>query len=222
MLTRRLLLTIVCMISLTLPTLGCGSDGGESDPSDDGGETADHECQPGAGDCDERIKSCQMFIDGYECRPKDQKGCDLAGEDLSNIRLQAASMQNCDLSNANLENATITGSVLDGADLSGANLKGAVLRDSDFDQTKFVDADLSGANLQAASFSEANLTGAVLEGAELLDAGFNTANLTDADLTDVRHPESPSFTNATFSNTTCPDGSTGNSAEECGLNAFGD
>ena len=76
--------------------------------------------------------------------------CDLAGADLTRIKLAGA----------NLEGANLAGVKFSLADLSGANLRNANLQG----------ANLGGADLANADLEGANLTGALLEGAFLATA----------------------------------------------------
>lgn len=76
--------------------------------------------------------------------------CDLAGADLTRLKLAGA----------NLEGANLAGAKFSLADLSGANLRNANLQG----------ANLGGADLANADLEGANLTGAVLEGAFLATA----------------------------------------------------
>jgi hypothetical protein len=79
----------------------------------------------------------------------------LSGEDLSNLKLMEA-----ELDNAKLTEADLSTSYLIRADLSGA--------------------DLSGADLSSAVLAEANLTGANFSEAELMDTWLNGADLSGA------------------------------------------
>jgi len=76
--------------------------------------------------------------------------CDLAGADLTRLKLAGA----------NLEGANLAGTKFSLADLSGANLRNANLQG----------ANLGGADLANADLEGANLTGALLEGAFLATA----------------------------------------------------
>jgi hypothetical protein len=76
--------------------------------------------------------------------------CDLAGADLTRLKLAGA----------NLEGANLAGVKFSLADLSGANLRNANLQG----------ANLGGADLANADLEGANLTGALLEGAFLATA----------------------------------------------------
>lgn len=100
------------------------------------------------------------------------------------------SLAGCNLNKLNLSKAELTG-----ANLSGSNLNRVTAIDA-----TFVNVDLSMANLNGADLTAADLSGANLSGANLNGANLTAANLTGA-LT-----AGANFNKATWSNTTCPDG----------------
>ena len=90
----------------------------------------------------------------------------------------------------------LSGVILSGANLGGANLYGANLNGADISWAGLVGANLNGANLSDASLNDTDLT----------TANLTAANLTGADLTNsLLGGVTTDF--ATWSNTTCPDGS---------------
>jgi hypothetical protein len=80
--------------------------------------------------------------------------------------------------------------------LIGCNLHGVNL----------TNANLAGLDLTNANLSGAILTGADLTGADLAGANLRGANLTNADLDGAIASASTNFNNATWANTTCPNG----------------
>ena len=116
---------------------------------------------------------------------------DLFAADLTGANLQYALLNNADLTFANLTNARLVG-----ADLTSVN-RSAPSPFKDGTLTNLTNADLRGAVLTNANLIQAILTGADLAKANLTDATLRNADLTGADLIGV-----------TWSNTTCPDGST--------------
>jgi Bacterial Ig-like domain (group 3)/Pentapeptide repeats (9 copies) len=93
-----------------------------------------------------------------------------------------------------------------GRDLSGDNFSGDNVSDSNFNMANLTGANLSGADASNSNFNKANLTDANLSGANLDGANFNMANLTGADLEGATVNGSTNFNKATWSDTTCPDG----------------
>jgi len=88
-------------------------------------------------------------------------GCDLHGQNFSNMDLSEASFRNANLN---------------GADLSGANLT----------ESQFQYSDMSMANLTKAKFNQANLTAAKLSGATINQTDFRGADLSFANLTKAK------------------------------------
>ncbi len=135
--------------------------------------------------------------------------CDLAGVDLSGMNLSSVDLlgvvsggltgtpiglpPNWDVLDGYLvgPGASLANVNFAGLDLSGLDLQGAV-----FGLSNLTDANLSGSNLESTSFGGANLTGANLTGVDLTLANLVGSDVTGAD-----------FTGATWSSTTCPDGS---------------
>jgi uncharacterized protein YjbI with pentapeptide repeats len=121
---------------------------------------------------------------------------DLHGSDLSGVALEDASLNRANLSwatmngahaafapfpDANLSNVTWRNGFATGATFNGADLHRIDFRGTDLRSTRFVGADLRYARLGGVDFTNADLTGANWRG-------------------------STGLASATFSNTTCPDG----------------
>jgi phospholipase C len=127
----------------------------------------------------------------------DQQGQDFANANFSNAKLNGR-FQGAFMPGVNLTGADLHGLDAEGADLAGANLSNATLVN-----TRLQGANVSGANLTGATLTNAQLQGANLDGANLTGADLTGANLAGANLHAV-----------TWSNTTCPDGTT-SSAHGC-------
>jgi len=124
----------------------------------------------------------------------------LAGANLSGMRLTGASLLDVNLTGANLSGTILGGPVklydvasnLGSANLSRANLKGAnlvnvnlflaELRHADLSEAKMNYALLQDATLKGANLTKADLTGAKLNRATLWKANLSGANLKGADL----------------------------------------
>lgn len=125
----------------------------------------------------------------------DFSGWDLAGADLSGLRLENVNFSRADLAGANLQSASLrganlTGAILSNADLGAANLcnaylGGAILCDANLERAWLTDALLNGADLSGAVLSRATLVGAELYGARLVHADLRGARLNGAGLIDV-------------------------------------
>jgi uncharacterized protein YjbI with pentapeptide repeats len=110
----------------------------------------------------------------------------------------------CDLFGANLANADLAGQVftftnMAQGDLAGAELKGSVLFLTNLREADLSGADVSGAKVAFVDLSQANLTDANLDGAIFFGA---------------------TTTGATWSNTTCPDGTNSNADGETCVGHF--
>jgi hypothetical protein len=189
-----------------------GAQGAEGPPGS-GGSIAEQRCQPG------------LFVYGVDgngqimCRtveaPPFRSDCPDPGEwdasaDLSKCEYAGVNHPIVMLNGANLNNANFTGARLGGeligatllgAYLDGANLSGAILSNANLSY-----ATLRGANLLQTNLSNANLTNASLTGASLLVTNFSNADLTNANLYGATFAQTAIWTGATFSNTTCPNG----------------
>ncbi len=92
------------------------------------------------------------------------------------------------------------------ANLTGASLYFANLTHVDLYGANLTDVGLGYATLEYTILEYANLTGADLIGTDLTGAFLNDANLTDAILTGATMSGVVGATTATWSSTTCPDG----------------
>lgn len=104
-----------------------------------------------------------------------------------------------------------TGIPHSGIDLSGCSLEGVQLPDAYLYNSNFAGAYLlvgnfKDANLVDVNFAGANLGESVLAGADGSGANFNNTNLAQADLYQATQLTPSQFVGATWSNTTCPDG----------------
>jgi uncharacterized protein YjbI with pentapeptide repeats/stress response protein SCP2 len=109
----------------------------------------------------------------------------LAGVDLSQVKLSAANLQGANLSSTNLNGAQLSEANLSEANLSGANLTkanlmGAKLLQANLSKTNLSEALLIGANLTATNLTEANLMQANLHNANLTVTDLSGANLENA------------------------------------------
>ncbi len=130
-------------------------------------------------------------------------GCDLSGADLSGVNLADADLEGANLSGADLSGAQLEGAFAPSADVSGASFSGATMYATNLGGADASDADFSDALLGSAQLADANLRGANLRGANLEDTDLRGADLTGADLTGA---VSFGGANATWDDTTCPDG----------------
>ncbi len=101
---------------------------------------------------------------------------ELSGEDLSNLKLMEAELDNAKLTEADLSFAYLIRANLSGSDLSGADLSNAVLAE---------------ANLTGANFSEAEMTDTWLNGCDLSGAlNLTCDQIEDANIDrDTRLPD---------------------------------
>ena len=98
-----------------------------------------------------------------------------AKRDMTGRYLIAQDLSNLDLSNAILDEAEFDCAVLSNADLSDTSLK----------QTSFFSADLEGANLSGAKVNNCNFRHANLEGANVTGVDFSNSNVKGAIFTDA-------------------------------------
>jgi uncharacterized protein YjbI with pentapeptide repeats len=108
-------------------------------------------------------------------------GADLAGCDLSGIKLLDVHASQASFTGATLVNARISG-VLDRASFAGADLTGAKLTNGSFDRADFSGAKLAGSCQTGSSFISAKFVGADMTGANLSEAPLLGADLTGASL----------------------------------------
>ncbi len=91
--------------------------------------------------------------------------------------------------------------------LNGAQFKRAFLPDNYMNYTDLTDANLVAAHLNYSDFTGADFTGADLKDAKVEGCWFNEANFTGANLEGVNMAAAWGWANATWNDTTCPDGS---------------
>lgn len=119
-------------------------------------------------------------LSGIKLKGADLQGANLAGANLFQTNLKGANLQGANLAGANLELANLENAKLQGANLTGTRLVDTVLEDADL-----VNANLQGANLHWADAQDADLKNANLKEAYLVKTNFTDADLTGADLTDT-------------------------------------
>ena len=105
--------------------------------------------------------------------------------------------------------AVLTNADFDGWNLDGADLSGAGLGDAQLVHTDLVGANLSDINLLSTNLSFADLYGANVTGANLGYTNFSFANVGHANLRGAT-VTGATFAKASWSDTTCPDGSNSN------------
>lgn len=123
-------------------------------------------------------------------------GADLHGTDLTNASLEDASLDHANLSWARLDGATAGFAPFLDANLSNASWIGGAATGARFDRADLHRIDFRGTSLRSTTFI----------GSDLRYARFDGADLTDADLTGATWRRATGLATATFSNTTCPDG----------------
>jgi uncharacterized protein YjbI with pentapeptide repeats len=106
---------------------------------------------------------------------------------LSNVQLQAATLEFVELQGADFSGAKLQGASLDRANLTAvqfvdADLRAASLKNASLEGASFLHADLRGASfagsvLQGASFDNADVRGAFFKFAELQGSNFEAAKL---------------------------------------------
>jgi len=116
--------------------------------------------------------------------------CNLSGEQLRQMNLEAANLpeanlERADLSGAKLQGANLVLSNLEDARLQGANLQGAYAKRANLARAKLNGAKLQGADLSMSNLQEAQLRGADLSGATLQEAKLAGVYLVGAKLTDA-------------------------------------
>ena len=99
-----------------------------------------------------------------------------------------------------------------GASLSKANLSGAILKLAHLEGANLEGANLKGSNVTDAWLNEANLKGANLSGANLTDA-----DVSGADFTNVKYDSKTTWPTKYWEYTTCPDGSSSETNQNCGF-----
>jgi len=135
---------------------------------------------------------------------------------LVDAKLCDAILDLADLHGSDLRGAALEDAALHGTNLSWANLDGANAGFAPFDDANLSNASWVGANAPGASFDGGDLHRLVLRNADLRIASFvgsdlryvvfDGADLSRADLTGARVNSATTYVGATFSDTTCPDG----------------
>ena len=105
-------------------------------------------------------------------------GCNLAGADLSGMRLMSA-----DLSDADLRGARLRKTILYRANLARVDLRGAHVEKASMGRIDLSGARLDGVDLNEARLAHANLANARLQGTRLSNTMLEHADLRGADLT---------------------------------------
>lgn len=159
-------------------------------------------------------------------------GTNFSGSSLNGANLGGANLTGANLRSATFLGATINDAIVTNADFTGANIQAAHFINAvgmstvkgllstipfGWSGTTFTGtglslsgANLNGANISGATLTGVNLTGVVLTGANLTNVDLSSANLTNANLNGaIGTPLG--YTTATYSNTTCPDGTNSNS-----------
>jgi uncharacterized protein YjbI with pentapeptide repeats len=132
---------------------------------------------------------------------------DLRGQQLDNINLSGAYLEQVDFSGASLRNANLSGAILarailDNCDLSGANLRGANVGGVHAHNANFTGADLTGAQLSNGNFTKANFSQCQMEGLQPLDICVDEAIFAGAKMNGMlfleRHLQGSQFAGATM------------------------
>lgn len=133
----------------------------------------------------------------------DGKLCDaiLTGADLHGSDFSRASFEDATATGANVSWAILTGATAAFASFVDANLSNASWRDGAAIGARFDGADLHRIDLRRTNLRASSFVGADLRYAQLAGVDF-----TDADLTGANWRRATGIAAATFSNTTCPDG----------------
>lgn len=228
--TNRLVTLLLSVLTVAL-LVACGSESsGEEGEVDDqaitptpeeASETTSQACTPGSGPdfsnrddiADDELGqtlACGTFVysnlDGRDLAQTNLTSADLTGASLHRARLTGSTLVNANLLAANL--ASISGR---GADLTGANLVASDLSEAALVNATLQRARASAASLEGADLTGANLVGADFEGADLTNVNFTGADLRMANLNGAT-VDGAVLTGVTWGDTTCPDGSSSNSA----------
>jgi uncharacterized protein YjbI with pentapeptide repeats len=133
----------------------------------------------------------------------DAKLCDaiLIDADLHGSDFSGAALEDASLDRANLSWATLTGAGAGFAPFVDANLSNAVWRDG-----FATGAIFDGADLHRIDFRGTDLRSSSFVGSDLRYARLDGVDFSNADLTGANWRRSTGLRTATFSNTTCPDG----------------
>jgi len=136
-----------------------------------------------------------LFVDAKLCDAI-LTDADLHGSDLSGAALEDASVNRANLAWADLDGAGAAFAPFDDANLGNVSWRNGFANGASFDGADLHRIDLRGTDLRSASFVGTDLRYARLDGVDL----------SDADLTGANVRSSTGLSSATFSNTTCPDG----------------
>jgi uncharacterized protein YjbI with pentapeptide repeats len=133
----------------------------------------------------------------------DAKLCDaiLGDADLHGSDLSGAALEDASLHRANLSWAILTGAGAAFAPFDDANLANVVWRDGFANGASF-----DGGDLHRIDFRGTDLRTASFVGTDLRYARLNGVDLSGADLTGADWRRATGLSTATFSDTTCPDG----------------
>ncbi len=133
----------------------------------------------------------------------DAKLCDaiLSDADLHGSDLSGAALEDASLFRTNLSRVTLDGVQAAFAPFVDANLSNATWRDGFANGATF-----DGADLHRIDFRGTDLRSASFVGSDLRYARLGGVDFTNADLTGANWRQSTGLASATFSNTTCPDG----------------
>lgn len=111
----------------------------------------------------------------------------LAGEDLSGLRIEKAELSDASLNDANLQRTTISESQLAGATFKGASLEYATFSNCNLAEAVLVKAGLNNARIEEDTILlEAQAQEANCEGARIRDSTLTGINLTGATLSHCR------------------------------------
>ena len=156
------------------------------------------------GGCDPDLPRTNMTgAIAYRALFVDAKLCDAI--------LVEADLHGSDLSGAALEDASLDGANLSWAVLDGAGAGFAPFVDANLSNAHWVDGSAVGATFNGADMHRIDLRGTDLraanfQGTDLRYARLDGVDLTNANLTGANWRAATGLASATFSNTTCPDG----------------
>ena len=136
-----------------------------------------------------------LFVDAKLCDAI-LTDADLHGSDLSGAALEDASVNRANLSWSVLDGAGAAFAPFDDANLANVSWRNGFANGASFDGADLHRIDLTGTDLRSATFA----------GTDLRYAKLGGVDLTNADLTGAIWRGATGLASATFSNTTCPDG----------------
>lgn len=179
----------------------------------------------------------QADFSGSDLHDIDLAGANLDQTQLPNVDLTGADLRGASMSSVNVDGADLRGAevkglrstylngdpagldptwkIIDGTLMApGVDLTVVPTYGGIWTNVDLAGADLHGTYFEVATISDSNLRGADLRNVQFFATTFTSVDLTDADLTGATDNHgifASTFSNITWSNTTCPDGS--NSAE---------